>query len=123
MEHVDWQEELLMEGFESTGSNAVLFEGEFLSFEAYSYQNFEECLVQLRILIPEGTLKEDLEAGNVQEEVNRLFEKVIGDNSWEECWNWLEEEEGLEIADISDSSQAILDLVQAEKELYSLLVE
>jgi len=123
MEHVDWQEELLMEGFESTGSNAVLFEGEFLSFEAYSYQNFEECLVQLRILILQGTLTEDLETGNVQEEVNRLFERVVGDKSWEESWNWLEEEEGLEIADISDSSQAILDLVQAERELYSLLVE
>ena len=121
MNHLDWEEQLLEEGWESLGQQHICFYGEQLYFELSSYQNFEECIVMLKILLDdEQSLDWDFMKSN-ESGMQDLLAQFFSSDQWQENWSWSEDEPGLIVYDLVDTD-AIQKLISNEQKLASMLI-
>ena len=121
MNHLDWEEQLLEEGWEGLGQQHICFYGEQLYFELNSYQNFEECIVMLKILLDEEqSVDWDFMKSN-ESSMQDLLAQFFSSEQWQENWSWSEEEPGLIVYDLVDT-EAIQRLISNEQQLASMLI-
>lgn len=121
MNHLDWEEQFLEEGWESLGQQHVCRYAENLYFEINSYQNFEECIVMLKILLHDDQAVDwDFMRSN-EHAMQELLAEYFSSEQWQENWSWSEDEPGLIVYDLSNTS-SIQKLVMDERRLATLLI-
>lgn len=121
MNHLDWEEQFLEDGWESLGQQNVCHYGDLLYFEISSYQNFEECIVMLKIQLHDDHEPDWDYMRSNEHKIQKTLAAYFSSEQWQENWSWSEEEPGLVVYDLSSTS-SIQELVKNEENLARLLL-